>query len=124
MVAVLDRKSYWIGQPGVFQNAWLQRSQELLDRTARGVSKCMVTVLDRKSYWIGQPGVFQNAQLLSSQELLDRTAMTMTHRLLTEHHLEFLSLKGGCTGASESTLVKMSHCRKSHVMALLRDYHL
>ena len=24
---------------------------------------------------------------------------------LTEHHLEFLSLKGGCTGSSESTLV-------------------
>ena len=26
--------------------------------------------------------------------------------LLTEHHLEFLSLNGGCTGSSESTLVK------------------
>ena len=25
--------------------------------------------------------------------------------LLTEHNLEFLSLKGGCTGSSESTLV-------------------
>ena len=28
----------------------------------------------------------------------------MTVKLLTEHHLEFLSLKGGCTGSSESTL--------------------
>ena len=37
----------------------------------------------------------------------------MTVKLLTEHHLEFLSLKGGCTGSSESTLVKMSHCWKS-----------
>ena len=37
--------------------------------------------------------------------------------LLTEHHLEFLSLKGGCTGSSESTLVKMPHCWKSHVAA-------
>ena len=27
--------------------------------------------------------------------------------LLTEHNLEFLSLKGGCTGSSESALVKM-----------------
>ena len=35
----------------------------------------------------------------------------MILRLLTEHHLEFLSLKGGCTGSSESTLVKMSHSR-------------
>ena len=41
----------------------------------------------------------------------------MIVKLLTEHHLEFLSLKGGCTGSSESTLVKMSNCWKSHVMA-------
>ena len=26
-------------------------------------------------------------------------------------------LKGGCTGSSESTLVKMPHCWNSHVMA-------
>ena len=30
----------------------------------------------------------------------------MTVELLTEHHFEFLSLKGGCTGLSESTFVK------------------
>ena len=42
---------------------------------------------------------------------------SMTVKLLTEHHLEFLSLKGGCTGSSESTLVEMPHCWKSHVMA-------
>ena len=41
----------------------------------------------------------------------------MSVKLLTEHNLEFLSLKGGCTGSSESTLVKMPHCWKSHVMA-------
>ena len=41
----------------------------------------------------------------------------MIVKLLTEHHLEFLSLKGGCTGLSESTLVKMPHCWKSHVAA-------
>ena len=39
----------------------------------------------------------------------------MIVKLLTEHHLECLSLKEGCTGWSESTLVKMPHCRKSHV---------
>ena len=43
----------------------------------------------------------------------------MSVKLLTGHHLEFLSLKGGCTGSSESTLVKIPHCWKSHVMALL-----
>ena len=41
----------------------------------------------------------------------------MTINLLTEHHLEFLSLKGGCTGWSESTLVKIPHCWKSHIAA-------
>ena len=41
----------------------------------------------------------------------------MIVKLLTEHHLEFLSFKGGCTGLSESTHVKMPHCWKSHVAA-------
>ena len=41
----------------------------------------------------------------------------MSVKLLTEHHLEFLSLKGGCAGSFESTLVKMPHCWKSHIMA-------
>ena len=41
----------------------------------------------------------------------------MSVKLLTENHLEFLSSKGGCTGSSESTLVKIPHCWKSHVTA-------
>ena len=36
---------------------------------------------------------------------------------MNEHHLEFLSLKESCTGSSESTLVKMTHCWESHIMA-------
>ena len=32
---------------------------------------------------------------------------SMTVKLITEQHLEFPSLKGGGTGSSESTLVKM-----------------
>ena len=36
----------------------------------------------------------------------------MSFKLLTEHNLEFLSLKGGCTGSSESTLFKIPHCYK------------
>ena len=31
----------------------------------------------------------------------------MSVKILNEHHLEFLSLKGRCTGLSESTLVKI-----------------
>ena len=41
----------------------------------------------------------------------------MIDKLLTELHLEFLNLKGGCRGSSESTLVKMSNCWKSHAAA-------
>ena len=44
----------------------------------------------------------------------------MTVELLTELCLEFLSLKGGCTGSSESTLVKMSNCWKSHAAAQMQ----
>ena len=49
----------------------------------------------------------------------------MTVKLLTEHHMKFLNLKGGCTGSSESTLVKMPRCWKSHVTAQLAfSFHL
>ena len=41
----------------------------------------------------------------------------MSVKLLTEQHLEFLSLKGGYTGSFESTLVKMPHCWKTYVTA-------
>ena len=41
----------------------------------------------------------------------------MTVKLPTEKRLEFLSLKGGCTGSSESTHVRMPHCWISHVTA-------
>ena len=43
----------------------------------------------------------------------------MIVKLLTEHHLGCLSLKGGCKGSSESPLVKMSNCWKSHAAAQL-----
>ena len=43
----------------------------------------------------------------------------MIVKFLTEHHLEFLSLKGGYTGWSESTLVKMPYFGKSHALAHL-----
>ena len=46
----------------------------------------------------------------------------MIVKLLTEHQLEFLSFKGGCTGSSESTLVKIPHCWKSHAVAQFYFY--
>ena len=44
----------------------------------------------------------------------------MSNKLLTEQHLQFLCLKGGCTGWSESTLVKMAHCWKSNALAQMK----
>ena len=41
----------------------------------------------------------------------------MSVKLLTEYHLEFLSLKGDCRGSSESTTVKVSNFLKSHAAA-------
>ena len=47
----------------------------------------------------------------------------MIVKLLAEHHLDFLSLKGGCRGSFESTLSKMSICWKSHAAAHLTVLH-
>ena len=41
----------------------------------------------------------------------------MSVKLLTEHHLEFLNLKGSYTGSSESTLVKC-HIIGNHMSQL------
>ena len=44
----------------------------------------------------------------------------MNVKLLTEHHLWVLSLKGGCRGPPESTVVKIPHCWKSHALARIQ----
>ena len=41
----------------------------------------------------------------------------MIVKLLIEHDLEVLSLKGGYRGSSRSINVKMPHCWKSHATA-------
>ena len=53
----------------------------------------------------------------SDQNLCKSLEYLRIVKLLTEHHLEFLSLTSGCSGSSESTLVKMSNCWKSHAGA-------
>ena len=53
----------------------------------------------------------------SDQSLCQLLEYSMSVKLLTEHNLELLSLKGGCTGLSEAILVKMQHCWKSRVTA-------
>ena len=55
----------------------------------------------------------------SDQSLCKLLEYSMSVKLLTEHHLEFLSFKGGCTGSSESAHVKMPHSWKSRALARL-----
>ena len=47
-----------------------------------------------------------------------------TVKLLSDQHLEFLSLKGGCIGLSKSIHVKMAHCWKSHVTAQIASVNV
>ena len=63
----------------------------------------------------------QRLRPASDQSLCWSLEYSMTVKLLTEHHLEFLSLKGGCTGSPESTLVTKPHCWKSHVEVHMCD---
>ena len=60
----------------------------------------------------------------SDQSLCSSLEYSMIVKLLTEHHLEFLSFKGGCTGSSESTIVNLSNCWKSHAMAQFNFFFL
>ena len=55
----------------------------------------------------------------SDQSLCLSLEYSMSVKLLTEHNLEFLRLKGGWTDLSESALVKIPHCWKSHDLAQL-----
>ena len=55
----------------------------------------------------------------SDQSLCWSLKHWLTVKLLTENQSGFLSLKGGSTGSSESTLVIMPHCWISHVAAHL-----
>ena len=56
----------------------------------------------------------------SDQSLCLSIEYSMTVKLVTKQYLEFLSLKGGCKGLSESTLVKMAHYWRSHVAAQIK----
>ena len=68
------------------------------------------------SFFLGLPYTI-NAYAQSDQSLCWLLEYFMIVKLLTEHHLEFLTLKGGCRASSESTHAKMSNCWKSHAAA-------
>ena len=52
----------------------------------------------------------------SDQSLSYSLEYSMNVKLLTKQHLEVLHLRGGFTGSSEFTLVKMPHRRVSYVL--------
>ena len=56
-----------------------------------------------------------NAQ--SDQSICLSLDYSMSVKLLTEHHLEFLSLKGGCTGSCESTFAPQHEISNNVVCA-------
>ena len=62
----------------------------------------------------------------SDQSLCWLPKYSITVKLLTEHHLEFLSLNGGCTGSSESTHVNNTTlleitCRGLFILMFLKQ---
>ena len=59
----------------------------------------------------------RSAYLYAQSQLQIRAIASSLNTISAKHHLEFLSLKRGCTGLSESTHVKMPHCWLSHVKA-------
>ena len=88
-------------------------------------TNCVITWLYTNSFCaIYNQLKLQNLTLESNLKIHTRYAVlkTISHTIhigepegQTEHHLEFLSLKGDCTGSSESTLVKMPHCWNSTI---------
>ena len=64
------------------------------------------------------------ASAQSDQSLWMSLEYSISVNLLIKHHLEFLTLQGGCTGSSESILVKIPHCWKSHVEAHICTFRL
>ena len=64
---------------------------------------------------------YQPAHML---RLIRAFEYSMIIKLLNEHHLEFLSLKGGCRGSPESTNIEMPYCWKSHVLAQIINLHI
>ena len=69
--------------------------------------------------WYVQPAKAQTTCTYgqSDQSFCQSLEYSMTVKQMTEDNLEFLSLKGASTAASECTLVKMPHFWKSHVVA-------
>ena len=101
--------------PYVLHRAW----QFIIYEPRHEISNNMVLMCDQQSLR-SACAVYAQAD----QRLCKSLEYSMTVKLLPEQHLEFLSLKGGCTGSSEFTLVKLPHCWKSDAMIHMQSIML
>ena len=123
MSSLVALKAVWI------LISWLLQKPADLDLHCLQESWYLISYCFQKSKWamtwdFQQCGMCDQQRLRpawayaqSDQSLCLSLEYSITVKLLAEHHLEFLSFKGGSTGSSESVHVKMPHCLKSHVAA-------
>ena len=95
--------------PQCFSFSWCMHIN-LIKKSYEPVHEISNNVVCATSKASDQPARMHTRSLMSLE-------YSMIGKLLTEHNLEFLGFKGGCRGSSESTLVKMSNCWKSHAAA-------
>ena len=55
----------------------------------------------------------------SDHSLCQSLECSMTVKLLTEHNLEFVSLKGGCTGSCQNATLLEITCRGSNMKRMI-----
>ena len=73
---------------------------------------------------IEPPQEISNNVVCASSKAPDKPAHTRSLIRAFDNRLNFLSSRGGCTGSSESSLVRKSHCWKSHVAAHIIDVQI
>ena len=116
------------------------KQHSILKESKQNIIKCVTGTIFTRIFLLSHMFVHKACQLMKLVATLDfhqyglcdqqslRSACTYSQSyqslcklldllILTVQYLVFLSLKGGCTGSSESTLVKMPHCWKFHVAA-------
>ena len=75
--------------------------------------------------WYVRPAKAQISQRsrTTDQSVCLSLVYSMIFKLLNEHHLEFISLKGGCKGSSDSILMKGQVVGK-HMSRFIKDVDL
>ena len=109
---------------------WRHNSYNVTSRRENDLSQtptatCIVAPLEKRRPQMSHDNVIcatskDSDQPAHTRSLIRAFASRLNFLCVLLCYLEFLSLKGGCTGSSESTLVKMTHCWKSHVSAQIK----